>query len=133
MKAAITIMMGLALVAVIGCESPRGGGMSGGEGFKIVVPAWDGKVRQGETRTVTVSLDRGENSKRDVALDIRASKGISVDPTKALIKANEKSDVTLRVTAPKDVALGEYKIYLKGTPTIGEATSMEFTVMVVAP
>ena len=68
-----------------------------------------------------------------MALDIRASKGISVDPTKALIKASEKSDVTLRVTAPKDVALGEYKIYLKGTPTIGEATSMEFTVMVVAP
>ena len=133
MKAVITIMMGLALVAAIGCESPRGGGMSGGEGFKIVVPAWDGKVRQGETRIVTVSLDRGENSKRDVALDIRASKGISVDPTSVTVKASDKPDVQLQVAAPKDAALGEYPVVVKGTPETGEPTSVGFTVKVVAP
>ena len=68
-----------------------------------------------------------------MTLAIRASKSISVDPTKAMIKANEKSEVALRVTAPEDAPLAEYTIYLQGTPTIGEATSMEFTVKVVAP
>jgi uncharacterized membrane protein len=107
--------------------------MAGGEGFKIVVPVFDAKIRQGETRTVAVSLDRGEYFKRDVTLDIRASKGISVEPTSALIKASEKSDLTLRITAARDAALGEYKVYLKGTPATGEATSIEITVKVVAP
>jgi uncharacterized membrane protein len=133
MKTVIAILMPLALLAVIGCESSRGGGMSGGEGFKIVVPVFDAKIRQGETRTVAVSLDRGEYFKRDVTLDIRASKGITVEPTSASIRASEKSDLTLRITAARDAALGEYKVYLKGTPATGEATSIEITVKVVAP
>jgi uncharacterized membrane protein len=107
--------------------------MSTEEGFKIVVPAFDAKVRQGETRTVAVSLNRGETFKRDVTLDIRASKGISVEPKSALIKASDKPDLTLRVTVAKDAALGEYKVFLKATPAIGEATSTEITVKVVAP
>jgi uncharacterized membrane protein len=133
MKTVITILTSLALVAVAGCESPRGGGISGGEGFKIVVPLMGVTIHQGETKTATVSLDRGEYFKRDVTLDIRASKGISVEPTKALIKASEKSDLTLRITAAKDAALGEYKVFLTGTPATGESTKMEFTVKVVAP
>jgi len=51
---------------------------------------------------VTVSLDRGESFKRDVTLDLRAYKGLSVEPTTALVKASERSEVTLRVTAAKD-------------------------------
>ena len=134
MKTVITSMIGLALLAVaVGCESPRGGGMSGGEGFKIVISPFDAKLRQGEIRTATVSLNRGEYFKRDVTLDIRASKGISVEPTNALIKASDKPDVTLRITAAKDAALGEYKVFLKATPAVGEATSMDITVKVVAP
>jgi uncharacterized membrane protein len=132
MKAVITGMMGLALVAVAGCESPRGGGISGGEGFKIVVPMLGETIHQGETKTVTVSLDRGKYFKRDVTLDIRA-KGIGVEPMKVLIKASDKPDVTLRITAAKDAALGEFPVHLTGTPAMGEATSMEFKVKVVAP
>ena len=133
MKTVITIILALALVAVIGCVSSRGGGMSGGEGFKIVVPALDTTVRQGETRTVNVSLNRGDYFKRDVTLDIRVSNGINVEPANALIRSSDKPDVTLRITAAKDAALGNYKVYLNGTPATGEATSMEFTVNVVAP
>ena len=131
MKAAI--MMGLALLAVIGCESPRGGSMSGGEGFKIDTPTFGAKLVQGETQSVKISLNRGEYFKRDVTLDIRASKGISVEPTKVLVKASDRPDVSLRVSAPRDAAIGEYKIYVNGTPETGQATSTEITVKVVAP
>jgi uncharacterized membrane protein len=41
--------------------------------------------------------------------------------------------VSLRVTAAKDANLGEYKIFVKGMPETGEATSTEFTVKVVSP
>ena len=107
--------------------------MSGGEGFKIGIPTFDTKIKQGETESVTISVHRGEYFKRDVTLDIKASKGISVEPTQATVKANERPDVNLRITAAKDAAIGEYKIYVKGTPEAGEATSTEFTVKVVSP
>jgi len=133
MKTAIAILLSFSLMAALGCESPRGGGMSGGEGFKIGTPTFDTKIKQGETESVTISLHRGEYFKRDVTLEINASKGISVEPTHALVKGNEKADVHLRVTAAKDADLGEYKIYVKGTPEAGETTSTEITVKVVSP
>lgn len=133
MKTAIMIVMGLALMVVVGCESSRGGGMSGGEGFKIVTPTFATKIKQGETESVTVSLHRGEYFKRDVTLEIKASKGISVEPAQAMIRGNEKPDVHLRITAAKNADLGDYKIYIKGTPETGEPTSTEITVKVVSP
>jgi uncharacterized membrane protein len=133
MRTAAAIVTALALAAAVGCESPRSGGTSGGEGFKIVDPVLNAKVRQGETRTVAVSLDRGDLFKRDVTLEVKASKGLSVEPKRALIKARGKPDLTLRVTAAKDAAVGEYWVSLKGTPSTGEATSMDFMVSVVVP
>jgi uncharacterized membrane protein len=133
MKTAIGIVTSLLFVGALGCASPRGGGMSGGEGFNIGTPTFGTLIKQGETASTTVSLHRGEYFKRDVTLEIKASKGIRVEPTEALIKASEKPDVHLRITADKDAALGEYKVYLKGTPETGESTSTEFTVKVVSP
>jgi uncharacterized membrane protein len=134
MKTAIAMVMSLLVMGVVlGCESPRGGGISGGEGFKIDTPILATSIKQGETESVKITLNRGEFFKRDVTLDIKASRGISVEPTQALVKASEKPDVNLRVTAAKDAALGEYKIFIKGTPATGEATSTEITVKVVTP
>lgn len=133
MKAAIAIVTSLFLMGALGCVSPKGGGMSGGEGFTIGTPTFDTKIKQGETESVTISLNRGEYFKRDVKLEIKASKGIRVEPTQALVKGSEKPDVNLRITAAKDANLGEYKIFIKGTPETGAATSTEITVKVVSP
>lgn len=133
MRTAIKIATLLFMTVSLGCESPRGGGISSGEGFKIGTPILDTRITQGETVSVTISLNRGEKFKRDVTLDIRASKGISVEPTQAVVKGNEKPDVALRITAAKDANLGEYKVFVTGTPETGEATSTEITVKVVAP
>lgn len=107
--------------------------MSGGEGFRIVTPPLTTQIKQGETQSVKITLNRGKYFKRDVTLDIKASKGISVEPATALVRGNEKPDVSLRITAAKDADLGEYKIFVKGTPETGEATSTELTVKVVSP
>jgi len=135
MKTAIAIVVTLAVAAVLGCQStsPRGGGMAQDEGFQIVVPTSAPELKQGEVQTVAVSLQRGELFKRDVKLEIKPSKGISVDPTHAVVKAGAKPDVQVRITAAKDAAIGEYRVYVKGTPATGEATQVEFTVKVVAP
>jgi uncharacterized membrane protein len=132
MKAAIGIVTSLLFMGVVGC-GPQGGGLSGGEQFTIDTPALGVEIKQGETQSVTISLNRGEYFKRGVRLDIKASKGITVEPRDATVKASEKPDVYLRITAAKDAALGEYKIYLRGTPETGEPASTEFTVKVVSP
>ncbi len=131
---AITIVLTLVLAAVSsGTDSPKGGSVGKGESFKIDVPTFDVKVKQGETQTVTIKLQRGEAFKQDVKLQIEAAKGISIDPVKVTVKASDKPDVQLTITVPKDAALGEYKVSVTGTPTTGEPTSVEFKVKVIAP
>ena len=135
MKNAIAIVMTLVLATVSGCSSSseKGGSVVKGEGFKIAVPTLDVKLKQGETKNFTVSLERGDYFKQDVKLQIEASKGISVEPTSVKIKASEKPEVQLQIAAPKDAALGEYPVVVKGTPETGEPTTTEFIVKVISP
>jgi len=133
----LIVMMTLALAAVSGClfspSSPRGGGVSRDEGFTIDVPTFETEVRQGEAQSVAISLRRGDYFKRDVRLDIRPSRGISVEPTNVLVRASDMPDVQLRIAAAKDAAIGAYQVYVKASPGTGEAISTQFNVRVVAP
>jgi hypothetical protein len=134
MKTLIAICMMLALMAGSGCQSTKVSGQGGivpvNEEFNITVPA-SNTVKQGAETTIAVSLNRGAYFKRDVQLDIQAE-GIRVTPSNVLIKASDKPDVKLHIAADRDAALGEYPVSVKGTPTIGEPTSIKFTVKVVA-
>ncbi len=138
MKKVIMIVVTLALATVSGCytvqsDSPKGGSVLKGEGFKISVPTFDVKIKQGEVQSVAISIERGESFKQDVKLEIEAAKGISIEPTNVLVKASDKPDVQLRITIPKDAALGVYLVSVKGTPKTGGSTSTDFSVAVVTP
>lgn len=135
MKTLIAIALMFTVASLIGCQSssPRGGGMASDEGFTLKVPTFETQIKQGETQIVVVTISRGELFKRDVTLETKPSKGISVEPTKFVIKAGAKPEAQLRISAEKNAAIGEYRVYLKGTPETGEATSAEFTVKVVSP
>lgn len=126
--------MTLVVASLFGCQtSPRGGSMVENEGFRIGAPTLTTEVKQGELQIVTVSLKRDSLFKQDVTLHIKAANGISVDPVKVTIKASDKPDVQVQIAAPKDAALGEYPVVVKGTPETGEPTSVGFVVKVVAP
>jgi uncharacterized membrane protein len=133
MKAALMIVMALTVAAVSGCASPRGGSMSSDEGFKIAASTFTKDVKQGDRQTVTVSLKRDKYFKQDVTLEVTATSGISVEPSKVVVKASESPDVQFQVKAPKDAALGEYLVHVVATPKTGNPTSKDFTVKVVGP
>ena len=135
MKKLIMIVVTLALVTVSGCysNSEKGGSTLKGGGFKISVPTFEMEIKQREIQSVTISLERGEFFKQDVKLEIKASKGISVEPTEVTVKASDMPDTQIRITVPKDAALGVYHISVRGTPKTGESTSTEFNVRVIAP
>lgn len=135
MRTAIATVMALALAVVVGCQSSgsHGGGPSKDDGFRIGVPGFETDIKQGELETVTVSVQRGNYFKQDVKLEVTATKGIGVQPASVTVKASDKPDVQLRITASKDAALGDYRVYVKGTPATGESSSADFSVKVVAP
>jgi uncharacterized membrane protein len=138
MKKLIMIVVTLSLTAVSGCytvqsNSAKGGSVRPGEGFKIAVPTFDVDMKQGDIQSVTISIERGESFKQDVKLEIFAVKGINVEPTIVTVKASDMPEVQLRITAPKDAALGAYLVSVKGTPKTGEPAATDFSVKVVAP
>ena len=94
---------------------------------KILTTHTGSLPRPPELRALLVKKDQGEPyDKAELARLTR-------EAVIAIVKASEKPDVILRITAAKDAKLGDYKIYLKGTPETGEATSTEITVKVVSP
>jgi uncharacterized membrane protein len=133
MKTTLMIVMALAVTAVGGCMSPRGGNMSSDEGFKIQTPTFTTDIKQGDRKTITISLHRDKYFKQDVRLTMKASEGISLDPTEVTVKASDAPDVQLQIAAPSHAALGEYRVFVKGTPESGQSTSTEVKVKVVAP
>ena len=135
MKTVITSVLMVALAAMVGCQSssPRGGSVLTGEGFKIAAPTFATQIKQGETQSVPILLDRGKYFKQDVKLQMETSAGLSVDPTSVTIKASDSPDLQLRIAAAQNAALGEYRVSVRGVPQTGEPTSTVFTVKVVSP
>ena len=126
----------IALAGMFGCQtsSPRGGGMAAEESFHIVVPTSLLTIRQGAVQTIDVTLARGDLFKQDVRMEVRsAPQGIAVDPASYVIKASDRPNSQVRISAARDAALGEYRVTVTGTPTNGQPTLAEMRVNVVAP
>ena len=135
MRSAAFVGMALVLMVVGGClaSKPHGGGSAVHERFRVVVPQGSTQVQQGNTESVRVSLDRGQSFKRDVTLGISSSEGITIEPTRVLIRASDRPEAQVRITAARDAAIGTYRVNINATPATGESTSAMFNVDVVSP
>ncbi|HVR34385.1 MAG TPA: hypothetical protein VMS21_00885, partial [Methylomirabilota bacterium] len=106
------------------------GGFTLDEHFSITVPA-EHTLKQGDEIPINIVLNRGPYFKRDVRLDIK-TEGINVTPNSVLVKASDKPEVQLHITASREAALGEYRVTVTGTPTTGEPAVTRFIVSVIA-
>ena len=139
MNRVASVVTALALGALVGCnQSPSGGNppSAGGQrstSFKLSAPATSTTIKQGETQTVKVKVDRGKDFKEDVHLKIDfvdAPKGLKVDPADPVVKASDKEDLALKVSADKDAAIGDHTIRITGLPETGVSAPVEFKVTV---
>jgi len=123
-----------ALLAATGCKSTNvssnGGVAPINEEFSISTPK-TATVKQGGNSTITISLNRGPYFKRDVQLEV-TTEGISITPSKLLVKDSDKPDVQFQVNVARDAAIGQYRVTVTGTPITGEPTSTVFVVTVAA-
>jgi uncharacterized membrane protein len=124
----------LGLVALVGCNtSPPGGSGSGvakKATFKIDPPLLSTSVKQGDTKEIKVTLDRGADFHDDVSLVFVAPAGVTVDPASHTVKAADDKEVAIKVTAAKDASVGDHVIKVTGTPKTGNATSVDVKISV---
>ena len=145
MKKQMFLLLVTGIVAAAGCNkgTPGGPGVFSNENnsgtvtttnrptygeadktFSLKVPALSTSIKQGETDTVTIGVDRGDNFEEDVTLELTGlPQGLTADPARAQIPRSEK-EVLIKFSAADDAALGDFTIDVVGHPTQGaDATS----------
>jgi hypothetical protein len=139
-------LLATGVLAAVGCEnkSPPGGpGAARPDSgsshvgtpdntFRITVA--NTTLKQGESKTVTVSIKRGTNFDQDVKLEVEnAPQGVTFKFDDATLHASA-TETHLTIDASKDAALGEHKVMIAATPArAGTATQTEMKVEVKKP
>jgi len=117
-----------------GCNKGNEGGTPGTHAtFKVSLPGPASQnVKQGDTRTLDASIDRGSEFKKDVTLKVESPSKVDVKLGKDTIKASEgDTKFTIVVHPAKDAPLGDHVVKVTATPVGGgEPSSKEFTVNV---
>lgn len=88
-------------------------------------------IRRGETKSLTIEINRGENFAEDVLLEFKDLPiGITLGPGSLLVTSGE-ANATVELVAASDAPLGEYTVHLSGHPTRGAdaVTAMQLTVV----
>lgn len=103
------------------------------ETFTIDAPLTSTKLKQGESKAITLSLKRGKNFDEDVSLKFdNVPKGVTIEPATPKIPKSEK-DVHATIKAAEDAALGDFTIKITGEPTHGKAATNTLKVTVAKP
>jgi uncharacterized membrane protein len=100
------------------------------ETFTLDMPNLSTKVRQGESKEVTIGIARGKNFDDDVSLKFTdLPKGVTMDPATPMIRHGDK-DIKVTFHAADDAALGDFKLKVLGHPTKGADATNEFKLTV---
>ena len=150
MKSLHVSLVALALVAASGCTqgTPGGPGATNTpsqpttvtaqkpvlgqaeETFNLSVPSLSTNLKQGETKTASISLTRGKNFDEDVTLKFDdMPKGVTIDPASPVIKHGDK-EAKITFQAADDAALGDFTVKVTGHPTKGADAKTEFKLTV---
>src|SRR5436305_10443795 len=115
------------LVALIGCNASNPGGSSSGAAkkatFKIDAPLTHTTIKQGDTKEVKLTMDRGKDFHDDIELKFDAPAGLTVDPATHTVKSGDDKEVVVKVSAAKDAPVGDHVIKVTGTPKAGSAAT----------
>lgn len=125
-----TSLVIIGLLGVVGCNSKDTPGgdtnqkppMVGHAPGTFTLSASSISLKQGESKVVPISIDRGKNFEEDVTLKFDGlPDGVSVDPGSAVIKKGDK-DTHVTIKATSSAALGGHDVKLVGHPTKGADT-----------
>jgi uncharacterized membrane protein len=119
-----TLIAGLVMTALIistGCQD---------NSFQMKAPA-PTSLKQGETKTIKLTFDRGKDFKQNVKLAADTpAKGIKIELSRTELKAADPAEVEVKLTAEEQATPGEAKVKVTATPEKGDAKTAEVRVTV---
>lgn len=133
MRHTLTSLVAAAMLALVACgddSKPGGPGVTKPNGdkpivgqtdntFTLDVPNTSTDVVQGETKTITIDINRGTNFDQDVNIEFGdVPKGVTLEPKTPVLKHGE-DNVKVTVTAAADAALGDFEVKVLGKPGTG--------------
>src|SRR4051812_44745360 len=87
-------------------------------------------LRQGETKSISITIKRALNFEEDVTLRFPdLPKGLSIDKANPLIRHGDV-EARFALTATDDAALGDFSLKVTGHPTKGTDATNKFNVTV---
>ena len=101
------------------------------ESFSVSLPLLSTTLKQGQSQTVAIRINRDKTFDQDVTLMIGdMPAGVTVEPESPVIKAGEtETQVTLAAAA--DATLGDFTVKVTGHPAKGADTSNDLKLSVV--
>jgi hypothetical protein len=144
MRTSFGAFLAAVLVTLSGCNegTPGGAGVTNpgrtpptvGQAentFKLNVPFLATTLKQGESKDLTIGIDRGKNFEGDVSLVFDdPPKGVTINSAKPVIQHGDtEAKVTLK--ASSDAALGDFSVKVKGHPSKGPDATSELRISVV--
>jgi uncharacterized membrane protein len=144
MKRFLAGLLALSLTVVTGCGdkgTPGGPGVNNPNNnkpvvgtadstFTLDVPNLSTSIKQGETKVITIGINRGKNFDQNVTLKLEnLPNGLTASPSSPVINRGEK-EVKFNVTASTEAAIGDFVIKVHGDPATGADAHSEFKVSV---
>ena len=130
----LMIASALAVLAFgpIACNKSEPGGPnpSGADSFKLEGGTIPSSIKQGDTESIKVSVDRSKGFHHTVKLNVNAPDKLKAELDRTTVKDGEPPDVNVRVTPSADAPPGDYKLTVNATPDTGVANHLELTVKV---
>jgi uncharacterized membrane protein len=115
----------------LGCNrSPEGGTPGTDNSFRLKGGTIPTSIKQGDSESVKVSIDRDRNFQQAVRLEAKAPAQVTASIDRNLVKAGESPDVNVQIKPKEDAAPGEYTVTVTGTPDSGSPTNLELKVTV---
>lgn len=129
------------LFALSGCSSGTAGGpgASGEPDDRLAmgqpndtfrISRGQASIKQGETKSVSITIDRATNFDQDVTLLIASlPRGLTIDVAEPKIGANE-TEARFSLTAAPDASLGDFSVTVTGHPVNGGDASNKLDITV---
>ncbi|HVR74871.1 MAG TPA: hypothetical protein VMT52_11085 [Planctomycetota bacterium] len=139
MKSTFAGLLAVLLIALPGCNLGTRGGTGttdpntpepliglAADTFRLKVPVLSTSLKQGETRAVSIGIDRGTNFEENVTLTFSAlPRGVTFEPDAPVIQRGD-AEAKFSISAADDAALGDFTVLVTGEPTKGSSAVNHF-------
>ncbi len=100
--------------------------------FSLSVPFDTVKLTQGEEKSILIGINRGENFREEVAIEVSdLPEGVTLETAKPVIETGD-TDVTLLLKATPDAAVGDFTFKVTGSTTSSGADFTQEVKLTVA-